>query len=305
MNKDLVHLRDPFVVPVYAEKKYYLFGTTDKNIWEGKCTGFDVYVSEDLEIWGDPLPAFRADDDFWADQNYWAPEVHFYRDKYYMLASFKADGKRRGTQILVSDKPIGPYIPLTDEPITPKEWECLDGTLYIDEEGDPWIVFCHEWAQVNDGEICCMKLTKDLMATISEPILLFHASDAPWSYHSIMTSISNDKGQYVTDGPFLYKAENGELLMLWSSYTEKEYAIGIARSVSGKIVGPWNHDRLPLKLKDGGHGMLFKTFDGKLMLTVHSPNVTPYERPIFIPMKDVSGKLYIDNEGMGGFVNEL
>jgi beta-xylosidase len=295
LKKDSIHLRDPFIVPVHEKKKYYLFGTTDKNMWNGICTGFDVYVSEDLENWEGPKPAFRASSDFWADQNFWAPEVHCYGDKYYMLASFKREGVSRGTQILVSKEPAGPYVPLTDGPITPKEWECLDGTLYIDEESEPWIVFCHEWAQVNDGEICGMKLSRELTATVGEPILLFHASDAPWSYQSTATSFLNDKGQYVTDGPFLYKASNGELLMLWSSYTHKEYAIGIARSKSGKITGPWIHDTKPLGLKDGGHGMIFKTFNGELMLTVHTPNVFPYERPIFIPLKDENGKLHIIN----------
>ena len=37
-----IQIRDPFVVE--EDGAYYLFGSTDKNIWEGAGTGFDGYV---------------------------------------------------------------------------------------------------------------------------------------------------------------------------------------------------------------------------------------------------------------------
>ncbi|MFZ0544128.1 MAG: hypothetical protein WAM60_01730 [Candidatus Promineifilaceae bacterium] len=30
----------------------------------------------------------------------------------------------------------GPYSPLVDGPITPDNWQCLDGTLHVDEDGN-------------------------------------------------------------------------------------------------------------------------------------------------------------------------
>ena len=38
-------------------------------------------------------------------------------------------------------------------------------------------------------------------------------------------------------------------------------------------------EEIPFYTKDGGHGMLFKTFEGKLKLVMHQPNGDPYERP--------------------------
>jgi hypothetical protein len=38
-----IRIRDPFVVP--ENGCYYLFGSTDKDIWKSRATGFDVYVS--------------------------------------------------------------------------------------------------------------------------------------------------------------------------------------------------------------------------------------------------------------------
>jgi hypothetical protein len=39
-----IQIRDPFVV--LEDNRYYLFGSTDKDIWKGSGIGFDVYISE-------------------------------------------------------------------------------------------------------------------------------------------------------------------------------------------------------------------------------------------------------------------
>lgn len=43
-----------------------------------------------------------------------------------------------------------------------------------------------------------------------------------------------------------------------------------AVSRSGDLTGPWEQQR-PLVREDSGHGMLFHTFDGRLMLILHRP----------------------------------
>jgi beta-xylosidase len=282
-----INIRDPFVVPVPADRIYYLFGTRGQDCWEGNPAGFDVYIGSDLQHWDGPHPAFRPAPGFWADRNFWAPEVHAYKGRYFMFASFKADNVCRGTQILAADSPAGPYQPLTERPVTPADWECLDGTLFVDEQGAPWIVFCHEWVQVHDGEISALRLSGDLRQPIGEPQLLFHASEAPW-----ITPYSR-QNDFVTDGPFLHRAQNGELLLLWSSFTNGNYTLGVARSLNGGIGGPWQQDAEPLYREDGGHGMLFRTFEGQLMLTVHRPNSPRNERPIFVPLTETNGRLSI------------
>lgn len=286
LDNSEINIRDPFVVPVPAERRYYLFGTRGLDCWEGRPEGLDVYVGSDLLHWEGPLPAFRPAPDFWADRNFWAPEVHAYDGRYYMFASFKSESACRGTQILVADAVTGPFQPLTEKPITPADWECLDGTLYVDAHGQPWIVFCHEWVQVHDGEVCAMPLSKDLRNPTGKPILLFRASSAPW----IIPFPSEHN--YVTDGPFLYRAHDGELLMLWSSFAGSGYTQGVARSSGGDLQGPWVQDAEPLYSNDGGHGMLFHTLEDQLMLVLHQPNTRRAERPVFIPLREESGRLY-------------
>lgn len=285
LNRQQIRIRDPFILPIKEQGLYYMYGSTDLNTWSGPGTGFDVYSSSDLDDWEGPFEAFRPEPGFWADRNFWAPEVYAYKGQYYMFASFKSEDRCRGTQVLVSEHPLGPFRTLTDKPVTPEDWECLDGTLYVDPNNKPWMVFCHEWLQVQDGKMCAIPLTDDLRNRAGDPIVLFTASQAPWS------AAGKDSSNYVTDGPYLYRTEKGELHMLWSSGSKTGYAIGIARSETGKIEGPWLQDEQPLFSEDGGHGMLFRTFGGQLMLSIHAPNKLTEERAVFFPMEEKDGRL--------------
>jgi GH43 family beta-xylosidase len=292
MKTSEIQIRDPFI---FAEKGcYYLFGSTDKDIWKSGV-GFDMYRSAgSLTDFEGPFPVFRPPPGFWSDKNFWAPEVHRYTGAYYMFATFKPKEGRRGTAVLKSSCLTGPYEPHSSGPLTPPEWECLDGTLFV-EGGTPWLVFCHEWVQAGDGEVCAMPLTPDLKAEAGKPLLLFHASEAPWA---APLKSRPDKiippGSYVTDGPFLWKTQEGDLLLLWSSFGDDgAYRIGVARSDSGALRGPWKQSPEPLYAADGGHGMIFRAFSGQLYLTIHTPNKTPDERAVFVEVVEEHGTLRI------------
>ena len=279
-----INLRDPYVLPF--EGRYYLYGTRGATCW-GPADGFDVYTSADLRHWSAPQACFHNDGSFWADRDYWAPEVHVYDGAFYMFASFKSNERRRGTAILRAESPLGPFVPWSDGPVTPPEWACLDGTFYVDENGAPWMVFCHEWVQAGDGTVCAIPLTADLRGAAGSPTVLFHASEADWC--SLKHHSSGIDG-YVTDGPFLRRLADGSLVCLWSSFSEHGYTEAQARSESGTLQGPWRQVP-PLFWADGGHGMVFQSFEGELLLALHSPNIHLEERPCFYPVREADGRL--------------
>ncbi|MCL2035532.1 MAG: glycoside hydrolase family 43 protein [Oscillospiraceae bacterium] len=280
-NIQSIQIRDPFIFQEGGA--LYLFGSTDPDIWRAAGVGFDVYKSSgSLTEWEGPYPAFRPPENFWSTRNFWAPEVFQYNGAYYMFATFLPDAGKRGTAILRSESPPGPFLPWSFGPVTPPAWECLDGTLYIDEAKIPWMVFCHEWQQVGDGKICMLRLTDDLKAAASCPELLFTASEAPWA----KPLKNRAPGSYVTDGPFLHRTKDGTLLMLWSSFGETgNYCIGAAVSETGTLKGPWRQSDEPVYSADGGHGMLFTAPEGGLYLAIHTPNQTPNERAVFAGLR--------------------
>ncbi len=274
LKRENIRIRDPFILVDEKNKKYYMYGTTDLTGQYETGTTFVVYESKDLEKFSEPVTVFSGEN-FWADSDFWAPEVFNYKGKYYMFASFKSKDRSRGTQILVSDSPTGRFKPITEYPVTPEGWDCLDGTLYI-EDGKPYMIFCREWVETIDGEMYAIELSDDLTKAVSEPIKLFSASENPYA-----TGFDGgrDRPCFVTDGPFVYK-ENGKAVMLWSSVHEGIYCV--LKAYSDKITGKWIQSDKPVFSIDGGHCMIFKALNGNEKIALHYPNQAPEERAVFL-----------------------
>jgi arabinan endo-1,5-alpha-L-arabinosidase len=276
-----LRVRDPFILADAVSRNYYLYVNSMPNI--------KLFESKDLVNWKDKGSVFKADAAFWGKEDFWAPDAFFYRGKYYLFITFSSVTASRGTSILVADSAKGPFKPLVNKAVTPSAWASLDGTLFIDEDKQPWMIFCREWLEVKDGQIAAQKLSANLKRKRGKAHVLFTASEAPWTGSISAKGITGN----VTDAPFLYRAKKGELLMLWSSFTRGgAYAIGVARSESGKIAGPWKQDPNPLNTDDGGHAMIFNDFSGNLLIAYHAPN-SKTERPVIYKIKDEDGKLSI------------
>ena len=288
-------IRDPFVL---AENGvYYLY---ESKPWDGG-RGVFVRTSVDLEHWTEKRQAMRVADDV-PVRKVWAPEVHKYKGTYYLFVTLTlekgaypiarlVDGREefiepRGTWVYKADKPTGPFEPVKKGPVPPQDWMTLDGTLYV-EDGVPYMVFCHEWCQTKDGRMCYAPLAPDFASFTAAPTTLFSASEAMPGAGSI------------TDGPFLYRSpKGGALYMIWSNTVRRndgkdpDYCVFVRTSKNGRIAGPWSKDSLLFR-ENGGHGMMFKAFDGRLMLTLHQPNVTPDERMALFVVEDTGETLRI------------
>jgi hypothetical protein len=190
-----IHVRDPFILPVQQEHSYYMIASSGHSI--------TARQSEDLKSWGEPEKVFEVPEGFWGGEAIWAPEIHPYRGRYYLFATF------------MNKEAVG--------------------------------------------------------------------SDAPWA--------PRNRDRYITDGPALYRSNSGKLFMLWSSFSDTGYTTGIAVSDRGKVVGPWRQQAAPFFREDGGHAMIFRRFDGTLMVALHSPNRGPEERCRLLEVEDTGETL--------------
>lgn len=275
-------LRDPFVL--IENGLYYVYGST-WICYKGSSLDGEFEKLENIVT----IP-----EDYLMNQ--WAPEVHRYKGSYYMFTTYKSKKtNHRGCTIMKASRPEGPFVEITDGHFTPKDWDSIDATFYVDEKGQPWSIFVHEWTCTDDGigRMCAVKLSEDLTHAISEPVELFRADAPSWTNHR------------VTDGCFMHRFANGEFIMLWSNFVPKiGYAVGIARSDNGRPDGNWSHDDELLFSRtldgryDGGHGMLFTDNDGQMYLSIHSPNQPedgrPHETPVFVPVKESGSTIVWD-----------
>lgn len=277
MRNNEINIRDPFVLE--EDGIFYLYGTRADNF--GTNTGgFDVYTSRDLENWSQPKECFNSKKYNLNCGVNWAPEVHKYKGKYYMFATFTNgnDKELRGTHALKSNSPMGPFVPCSHGSLTPEEWSALDGTLYIDKNGAPYLYFCHEHTQILNGTVCVVELNEDLTKPKGEVTTLFHGSDPYYVKGDEHTD------RFITDGPFMYVNKNNDLIMLWSTSVDSKYCQCYAKSIGSSVYGPFEHMK-PLITDDGGHGMIFKNGD-RLMLTYHYPNKSGFEHPVFREIED-------------------
>jgi len=300
MLLDSMSMSDPYILADDATKTYYLTGS-----------GGGIYKSDDLKNWTGPYGAYDTRGTWMEGNNFVAAaEIHKVNGKYYYAASF-GDWKelvdvvprrynvyRHQTMILESDKAEGPFKLKNPDPnydYLPHSWDIIDGTIYM-ENGQPYMVFVHEWMQTFDGTMEYVKLSPDLSKTISEPVMLFRATESPCP----LEMVGNGEMTYglklpgwVTDGPELFRTKTGKLGMLWASWGANRYLECVAYSQSGKIDGPWIQEEKPFIGNNTGHGMLFRTFDGKLLLSIHHADGDGPRKPQLWEVDDSGDKLVL------------
>ena len=291
-----IRLSDPFILADKNTSTYYMTGT-----------GGMLWKSKDLRKWSGPYRVTKTDPDSWMGPKpmIWAAELHYYKGKYYYFATFtnrnivieKVKGNvinRRASHVLVSNKPDGPYIPMKDPTYLPVDKPTLDGTFWVDKDGKPYMVYCHEWLQNWNGTVEKIELKPDLSGTVGKRNLLFFASDSPWSKERDKNG--NITFNKVTDGPYLFQTQTGKLGMIWTSWVFGDYTQGVAYSESGTLDGPWVHEKEPITPANYGHGMLFRTFEGKLLMSVHhhqNVNGQTVRTPCLFEVDDSGDKIIV------------
>lgn len=302
---DSILLSDPFILADSATHTYYMTGT-----------GGMLWTSKNLQTWDGPRSVVEIDTTSWMGPHprIWAAELHHYRGRYYYFATFtnealcidSVEGRRiprRACHVLVADKPDGPYRPMASPVYLPAHMPTLDATFFVDNDDQPYMVFCHEWLQNLDGTVERIRLSPDLSSSLYTSSVLFRASDSPWSLdEGNPTTLAETRQRrsdgtlpnVVTDGPFLFRTQTGRLGMIWTSWVGEAYTQGVAYSLSGTIDGPWIHEAKPITPPNYGHGMLFHDWKGRLLCVLHSHQVIngrTVRHPHFFLMDDEGDQL--------------
>ena len=251
INTVLVPFGDPFIM--LYNGMYYAYGTHADN-------GIEVYVSNDLKEWRHPENvsdglALRKED-VWADRWFWAPEVYHVNGLFYMY--YSAD---EHICVAVSDTPTGPFKQTDKKPMIVDE-KCIDNSLFIDDDGKPYLFF----VRFNDGNnVWVAELENDLITIKKETMHpCIHLSQT-WE----------EVWPRVNEGPFVIK-HNGTYYMTYSanSYESPFYGIGCATTTN--IMGEWTkYADNPLLQKPGklvgvGHNAMFTDKEGNLRIVFHA-----------------------------------
>ena len=301
LSFDELSMSDPYIYPDPVTKTYYL-----------TSSGGRMYKSKDLKTWEGPYNIIDIKG-LWLERAGFAAaaEIHKIGDYYYYAGTWsdhsdliqqvprRYNVPHNQTYLLRADNPEGPFVPFSVTPgydYQPHDWDCIDGTLY-EEDGHIYMIFVHEWTQIIDGTMDYIELSKDLTKTISEhPVTMFRASELP------CCGEMNGLGEatfglkmpgWVTDGPQMFRTQTGKLGMLWSTWGKERYLQAVCYSESGTIAGPWVQEPEPFLANNSGHGMLFRTFEGKLVYIVHHAEGNGPRKPQMWSVDDSGDKLVL------------
>ncbi|MBR7019518.1 MAG: glycoside hydrolase family 43 protein [Lachnospiraceae bacterium] len=223
-----IYTADP--APMVHDGVLYLYTTHDEDqLINDFYTMFDwrCYSTTDMVNWTDHGKIFGLDDIEWADDRAWAPQCIFRNGKFYLYCPVHKKNGGMAIAVGVSDSPTGPFkdlgYPLVDE----GDWNDIDPTVFIDDDGRAYLYF-------GNPELRYVLLNED-MISIDESV---GVRKIP------MTVESFGKGSHMTgttygEGPWFYK-RNGLYYMAFAGFAEGERRnehFGYATSEGP--TGPW------------------------------------------------------------------
>ena len=250
-QEGLYGVHDP--VMIKQDSTYYLF-----------CTGRGIscFSSTDKVNWKREAPVFGTPPE-WAVKavpgykgHTWAPDIFFYKEKYWLLYSVSAFGKNTSCIGLAENATLNSNakdfqwidhgkiiqsVPGRDD------WNAIDPNMIFDEEGHPWVNFGSFWSGIK-----MVKLTDDL-SEIAQPEEWYGLAKRPRDF----TDKDEEAGDAAIEAPFVFKKGNYYYLFVSFDYccrgVNSTYKIMVGRSE--KLTGPYI-DKTGVDMRLGGGSLV-------------------------------------------------
>ena len=328
-----VQFGDPYVLQTNGI--YYMYGTGG-----GAEKGFSAYSSKDLVNWKpEGQVYFHNNKNGWSDPKlawngaYWAPEVYEVKGKYYLF--YSAQWKHNPTSevenfrigVAVAEKPAGPFIDLTDQPVFDPGYPIIDANVFFDGNGKAYLYYsrcCYKhpvesevasfakqkgwFNEIEESWVYGIELKPDFSGVIGEPVLLLRPpvsmkdKQAEWESRSVT---SKEVNRRWTEGSVTFKKDNLYYIMYSANhFAGQNYAVGYATGTSplGPFKKATNNPVLQKNTTTGGtvtgtgHNSITYSPDKKEMFCVYHGRTTATgnERVVFIDrMKVERGKIIV------------
>ncbi|MCQ2416728.1 MAG: family 43 glycosylhydrolase [Oscillospiraceae bacterium] len=190
-------------------------------------TGYQVFSTTDMKNWTNH-GCFMEDTDFsWGKKDSaWASQCIERNGKFYFYVTFEnASGGGRAIGVAVADSPTGPFKDALGKPLVGPNWDYIDPTVIIDDDGQAYLMF---------GNPTCyyVKLKED-MITLDGPIQHFDMN--PNSFGP-----SSKKASSYGEGPWIYKHDSLYYLV-FAAFYGSDGGESMGYSTAPTVTGPWTY----------------------------------------------------------------
>ena len=236
-----MYTADP--APMVYGDTLYLYTTHDENeLVNDFYTMFDWYcfTTKDMVNWTNHGKVMSLDDIEWAEARAWAPQTIERNGKFYMYYPVQKKGGGMAIGVGVSDSPFGPFKDLGHPLVDEDDWNDIDPTVFIDDDGQAYLYF-------GNPELRYVLLNEDMISYDQNVGIV----KIP------MTEESFAKGSHFTgtsygEGPWFYK-RNNIYYMMYAAFAagEGEHDEHLAYSTSDSPTGPWKYGGV-IMTEEGG-----------------------------------------------------
>lgn len=217
-----VYTSDPAPM-VYGDTLYMYTGHDEDGAKDYVMPDWKCYSTTDMQNWTDH-GTILADTDFaWAKKDTaWAAQCVERNGKFYMYVTLvPAETGGRAIGVAVSDSPTGPFKDALGKPLCGPNWDFIDPTVFIDEDGQAYLYF-------GNPRLYYVKLNED-MTSYSGEITQIEMTQQSFG-------VKEDHTTY-TEGPWFYR--RGDLYYML--YAANGIPEDIRYSTSPTPTGPWTY----------------------------------------------------------------
>ena len=220
-----VHAENPIVqtnfspdpAPVVFGDELWVFTGCDKDARNDNyyMVGWQAFSTKDMKNWTDHGMILKDNEFSWCtENNAWASQCIERNGKYYFYFTTTNNGRCIG--VGVADNPEGPYKDVLGKPLCGPNWDYIDPTVMIDDDGQAWLMF-------GNPKCYYVKLKED-MVTLDGEIRTFN--------------LSLPNGTRYGEGPWIYKHDSLYYLV-FASFVDSFGGESISYCTGPSVTGPW------------------------------------------------------------------
>ncbi|MBQ5988964.1 MAG: family 43 glycosylhydrolase [Oscillospiraceae bacterium] len=235
-NAAISHADNPIVqtaftpdpAPVVFGDELYVFTGRDRdgNNDFYYMNGYQCMSTKDMQNWTNHGCIIDSEEIKWGKKDsYWASQCIERNGKYYYYVTVESSvGSGRAIGVLVADSPAGPYKDVLGKCLVGPNWDYIDPTVMIDDDGQAYLMF---------GNPTCywVKLKED-MITLDGPINKFDMNSNSFG--------PGKKGCSYGEGPWITK-HNDLYYLVFAAFYGNDGGESMGYSTSKSITGPWTY----------------------------------------------------------------
>ncbi len=219
----------PDPAPVVFGDTLYVYTGRDRDGYNDfyYMTGYQVFSTTDMKNWVNHGCIMEDSDFSWGKKDSaWASQCIERNGKYYFYVTMEcSSGGGRGIGVAVADSPTGPFKDALGKPLVGPDWDFIDPTVIIDDDGQAWLMF---------GNPSCyyVKLNEDMISTNGQ-IGKFDMSQSAFGP-------SSRGGSSYGEGPWIYK-RNDLYYLVYAAFYGSDGDESMGYSTAPSITGPWTY----------------------------------------------------------------